>query len=343
MKKMKIGIVCDEFGNLNRGGAEVQVDKTVEFLRKMSEIEVEFIDRKTASIDEYDIIHFFKSMYHYKDLAEWLVQKKIPYVVSTIYYPNKSIILEKIIYKILKKIPKKFTRFCSLSKRIELWKNASYLFPNTSSEKYFFESLNINKNIKVIKNGIDRSEMDLNIRKDLFFDTFPQLKNQKFILNVARIEKRKNQKILFDICKQLELPLVIIGKVWDKEILASMMGSYQKFYYLGPIYNKELLYSAYKACEVFALPSLVETPGIAAMEAFYFDSKVLITKNGGTKDYFKEKAWYIDPNDKKDITTKLLEAYSFKKDLNEKNFLDECYWENIVKVYKDIYNDILNK
>jgi len=43
-----------------------------------------------------------------------------------------------------------------------------------------------------------------------------------------------------------------------------------------------MLASAYAACDVFVLPSMFETPGIAALEAGLAGAKIVITKYGGT-------------------------------------------------------------
>ena len=59
--------------------------------------------------------------------------------------------------------------------------------------------------------------------------------------------------------------------------------------------HSSLLASAYAAAKVFVLPSLFETPGIAAMEAALSGCAIVITENGGTKEYFKDMASYINP------------------------------------------------
>ncbi len=61
VKKIHIGIVCDQFGNFNRGGAEVQVDNTVNALNKIEGITTEIINSQTTNLERFDIIHFFKS------------------------------------------------------------------------------------------------------------------------------------------------------------------------------------------------------------------------------------------------------------------------------------------
>ena len=84
------------------------------------------------------------------------------------------------------------------------------------------------------------------------------------------MERRKNQKLLVQACKELDMPVVVVGKIWDKKYYEEILNiGYKECYFLGPIYNRKLLFSAYKSCSVFALPSTLETPGIAAMEAAF--------------------------------------------------------------------------
>ena len=66
-----------------------------------------------------------------------------------------------------------------------------------------------------------------------------------------------------------------------------------------------LLRSAYSACIAFALPSLLETPGLAALEAAAVGAPLVITKEGCTAEYFGTDAFYVDPKDVEDISKKL--------------------------------------
>lgn len=340
---IRIGIVTDQFANLTRGGAEVQVDMTVKYLNQLEGIEAAYIDRNTSNIDDYDIVHFFKSMYEFNDLGEWIKIKNIPYVVSTIYYPTKGYLFTEVLYKyVCKYLNKRFVNMFSLARRYNLWKNSKYLFPNTDDEALFFEKIGFKDKIEIIPNGIDKEEM-LDVSETIFFDKFPFLKNKKFVLNVARIEERKNQLNLLKVCQKMNVPLVIIGKIWDEEIFKQMKDlKYDDFYYLGPIYDRELLFSAYKACSVFALPSSVETPGIVALEAAYYNKPIVITNNGGTAYYFKNKVEYVQYGNNEELKT-ALEKSMKKTETNYTELIQEYYWHNIVKKYKEKYCEILTE
>ncbi|MHB9143390.1 MAG: glycosyltransferase family 4 protein, partial [Paludibacter sp.] len=87
-RKIHIGIVCDQFGNFDRGGAEVQIDNTVNALNKIDGITTEIITSQTKDIDRFDLIHFFKSSISYYFFIKLIKKRGIPYVLSTIIYPE---------------------------------------------------------------------------------------------------------------------------------------------------------------------------------------------------------------------------------------------------------------
>lgn len=116
-----------------------------------------------------------------------------------------------------------------------------------------------------------------------------------FILSVANIDRRKNTKMLVDVCKKLKLQIVSIGHIKDEEYYAEFKNSYDGFRHLGPISDTALLKSAYMSCKAFAMPSICETPGIAALEAASQGAPVVITSEGSTKEYFGKYASYVNP------------------------------------------------
>ncbi len=58
-----------------------------------------------------------------------------------------------------------------------------------------------------------------------------------------------------------------------------------------------MLRSALAGAEGFVMPSTLETPSIAALEAAASGCRVLITSIGSTTEYFQDEAIYIVPDD----------------------------------------------
>lgn len=338
-RHIHIGIVSEQYGNFDRGGAEVQVDNTAHALNKISGISTEFIHAQTMDIERFDIIHFFKSSIAYYPFIRILENHKIPYVVSTIIYPEQKIDVLK--YKLIKALPG-IRNISAINLQYQLWENANMLFPNTDKELDFLREIGVKNKARIIPNGIITSEMDSLADIDAFYKAFPQLKNIDFVLNVARIDSRKNQYNLVLACKKLNIDLVLIGNNVDKETFKAINGiGYSKLHYLGPIFDKSILYGAYKACKVFCLPSTMETPGIAAMEAAYFNKPIVITKYGGTQYYFGNNARYVEWKSVDDISAGINEKWQAQP-TNTKNLIENFSWDNIAKMYYEIYNEILN-
>jgi len=339
-QKIHIGIVAEQFGNFDRGGAEVQLDNTVAALNKIEGITTEIITSETRDIERFDIVHFFKSSFTFHQLVQVLINKKIPYVVSTIIFPE-NYLFELVKYKILRNTPiiKKISFF---KFQYLLWNNASKLYPNTDKELEFLRKINVKTPAIIIPNGLITNEMNSLADEDLFYKTFPFLKGEKFVLNVARIDPRKNQKRLVIACKELDLPLVIIGNnLHNKSFEEIKKINYSKLHYVGTIFDKRILYGAYKACSVFCLPSTMETPGIAAMEAAYFNKPIVITKFGGTQYYFKDKAYYINWRSINEVK-KGIETMIKKDSVSTKEMMDQFSWDYIAKMYVNDYFKIIN-
>jgi glycosyltransferase involved in cell wall biosynthesis len=124
-----------------------------------------------------------------------------------------------------------------------------------------------------------------------------------FVLNVANIEKRKNQLNLIRALSRHDPPLVMIGQVrepaYADQVFAEGEG---RLRYLGFLeHESPLLPSAYAACAAFVLPSTLETPGLAALEAAAAGAPVVVTRTGAPTEYFGALCEYVDPADPADI------------------------------------------
>jgi glycosyltransferase involved in cell wall biosynthesis len=105
-----------------------------------------------------------------------------------------------------------------------------------------------------------------------------------------------------------------------------------------------MLASAYAACDVFALPSLFETPGIAALEAGLAGAKIAITPFGGTKDYFGPLADYTDPYSVDSIRRGIRNALNRKKDSALREHIKkEFLWSRVAEKTKAVYQSVLGK
>lgn len=170
----------------------------------------------------------------------------------------------------------------------------------------------------------------------------------RFILNVGNVEPRKNQLTLVRAMKSFpNFKLVLIGHSRDPaytEVCINEGGG--QVIYLGPYqHDSELLRSAYSACELFCLPSTLETPGLAALEAMAVGCPLCITQVGATREYFGGFAEYLDPADVSSIVSALQATLRHNHESRAaalacaQNFL----WGEVVKRLVAVYQDALRQ
>lgn len=132
-----------------------------------------------------------------------------------------------------------------------------------------------------------------------------------FVLAVGNIEPRKNQLRLVQAMKSFpDMQLVLIGHERDQPYAKSCFDEGgDQVVFAGALANtSDLLRSAYAACEVFCLPSMLETPGLSALEAFASQCRIAITQVGSTKEYFGDQVCYLDPESVESLVSALQTA-----------------------------------
>lgn len=341
------------------GGAETQIMKTFEYINKSgcNHYEVKLFDMWTDAIENYDIVHIFKPTAFPSEsylLSEYAKNKGVKVVVSPIYYFHYTpqSIQEKIVASSKKNLityrkyffKNKIISYLDPYKSLErVLKNSDAILPNTQEELDLLTKVfNIShKKCHIIPNGVENE----------FKYGSPHLFKKKygiddFILFVGRIEKRKNVLRLINAFKRsnLDTSLVIIGKATDSDYYELCKKSAnQNIIFLPPLpHDSELLKSAYKAAKVIALPSDCETPGLVALEGGISGSNIIITEIGGTKEYFGEHAWYVNPSNDEDILNALLEAYNTPKNNNLIQHIEENFtWNKVAEMTTRIYNLIM--
>jgi glycosyltransferase involved in cell wall biosynthesis len=220
------------------------------------------------------------------------------------------------------------------------------VLPNTVTEADRISSgFGISKSkIKVIHNGV--SKRFLNGNPDLFRKKYGM---DKFILNVGHIGPyRKNMLRFIRAVKNLDYQTVIIGKVSDAGETSQVMKEAEnngRIHFISDIPNDSpLLASAYAACETFVLPSLFETPGIAALEAALAGAKIVITKYGGTKDYFENYVDYLDPYSPESIKNAIESSLNKSKNTAIKDHVENNFlWEKVAEKTLQTYQAIIEK
>lgn len=327
------------------GGVDIQIASTARVL-KTKNIEVELFNPwKKYNLANYDLFHLIAAhngTYHLGKSIKMLGAKLVLTPVFYSRHHNLQLKLNTLVSGILRKMGGIWTeiQFCR-----ELCQMADLILVNTEAEKNLItQGLGVDaaKTAKV-PNGVDKS----------FFYASPErfvreFGIKDFVLYVGHIGLgRKNLLPLLKILDKKNIPSVIIGPVLNTHYARRCLEIIERsrsILLLSAIdHESEILKSAYAACDTFILPSLFETPGLAALEAGIAGAKVCITKYGGTQEYFGSYASYLNPYSPASIENALEKSLNMPKtyalrDHIYNNYTWERCGEELVKHYKKLLN-----
>jgi glycosyltransferase involved in cell wall biosynthesis len=295
-------------------------------------------------INQYDVVHLVGSNFSIYGLAGSLHNKGIKFIVEPVFFSRHSSSFVKTFFtisKFLKKAAPGIWMGYTFIGDICNW--AELIVPNTHAEKDLISAgFSIpEKKFEVIPNGV--SERFLDADPSLFIKKYGI---KDFILTVGHIgPKRKNILALVKALEKIDHPSVIIGKMLntgETEEVQKIISKNKSINLIDELPNDSpMLASAYAACDTFVLPSQFETPGIAALEAALAGAKIVITPYGGTKDYFKDLATYVEPASIEEIKTGIQIALGSHKSDRLKEFIKENFlWESIAKKSQQVYQKI---
>lgn len=348
------------------GGDLVQMEKTKKYLEKKGII-VDISLESEPNLEGYDIVHLFNLMEPqdiYLQMQNAIKQNK-KFVLSTIYglYTEferkargglfqyvanvlspyqigyiKTLIkqfaekrMHKGVYKMM------FKGYYGMMK--EIVDNASVFLPNSESEMQRVAKEYKLKDYKYVSvpNAIDREVFDNNTEEEVN----EYEKYRGCILCAARIEGRKSTLALVQAVKNSPYTLVLVGKEsanQKKFVQKVHEEAGDNVVFLG-IVPHEKLKKLYSVAKVHALVSWMETPGLSSLEAGAMGCNVVVTTKGDTYDYFKDYAYYCEPDDIQSIRKAIDDAYAaapnpeLKKRILE-NYIWEKTAEETIKGYK---------
>ena len=124
----------------------------------------------------------------------------------------------------------------------------------------------------------------------------------RYVLSVGRLEYRKNQAIAAHAMRGLKTPLVLIGDYGDPGY-SELVRKYsdQNVFYIGPISDRKLLASAYAGADALLLPSWSEGAPLAALEAGFIGTPLVLSTMSSEQEYFGRHAQYVHPADVRGI------------------------------------------
>lgn len=193
---------------------------------------------------------------------------------------------------------------------------------------------------RVVAYGSSRDHATGSDSIEVFLESFPELRNKKFLLFLSRIHEKKGVDLLIDALAQCgdipdDFSLAIAGPGSDTlvralNLRAARLGISERIQWLGML-DGGIKWGAYKASDCFILPSHQENFGIVVAEALSAATPVLITdKVNIWREIIAQGAGYAESDTVQGVVS-LLKSW-FKKSDAEKNRMREnalrCYEEN---------------
>ncbi len=342
---MRVYVASYQAVSILHGGPHTQLRNTMRFLDQHG-VEARLFDPWSPfSKAECDLFHLFAANIGTYHLAREIRALGIPLVVSPITYSSHSPVFVRTALaatRFLQRLAPGLWSDYAFTADICTW--AARVMPNSRAEASLVErGLNIPASkIVVVPNGVD--ERFAHGDPTLFKKRFGI---ERFILNVGHIgHRRKNVLALIKALGQIDHPAVIIGRIIAGAYGDACVQEARKHKHIllidGVRNDDDLLASAYAAADVFVLPSLFETPGIAALEAGLAGAKIVITPYGGTREYFGDMAEYVEPRSVSSIRDGILRALSKQNDQRlQEHIRREFLWQHVAAKTAAVYRSVL--
>jgi glycosyltransferase involved in cell wall biosynthesis len=342
---MRVLFATHQAIGLHQGGVRTQMLQTKAALEEQGVTVTLYEMWKDFDPSHYDLVHIFSANMATYHFARALRLRNMPFVVSPVFFTRRSDSVVRSVIRIdtfLNHLVRGFWTDYGLISEMCQWANA--VLPNTQAEAHLMQyAMNIPlKNLFITTNGVE--ERFAKASPDLFSRQYGV---KDFILYVGQIgPHRKNVQQLLKALEQVNHAAVIIGSFDDSPSGRMCLERAKRNPRLLVIdelsHDSMLLASAYSACDVFVLPSQYETPGISALEAALAGAKIVITPFGGTRDYFGNKAIYIDPTSVEDIVKGIQTALGKWKDtVLREHVRKEFIWNKVAEKTNQVYKHVL--
>ena len=343
---MRVCLATYQSVMLLRGGPRTQILQTKRCLEQLGVLVSLFESWQDFSRDSIDLVHIFGANVGTYHFAREIHKLGIPMAVTPIFFTRHSAPFIRTVIALntaARSVASAVWTDYSFTKDICAWAKA--ILPNTGKEcELLVRGMNLPRDkFAVVPNGVE--ERFYHANANLFKQTYGL---ENFVLNVGHIgPHRKNVLKLIQALEMINVPSVIIGRMEENEYGRKCLDEAKKNPRLKIIdalpNDSELLASAYAACDVFALTSLYETPGIAAIEAALAGAKIVVTKHGGTEEYFGKHAEYVDPSSVELIHHGIITALNKEKnDALRRHVRRNYLWSHVAEQTRRVYEKVLS-
>jgi len=301
---------------------------------------VEFLDPyRPDALDGVDLVHIFGSDWPVQEIATLLTARRVPFVTSSVYLVEG---FEQAVNFVLKFVPRTLPKLQEIVFRL-----AQFILPNSLVEARMVQShFGVPRGkLRVVPNGVDVSRVGT-APEDFRRRFLPDLPaDADFVLQVARVESRKNTLSLIGACERLGVPLVLIGKPYPAgsayaarvEERVSSSASYVR--HIKAFVPQEDLLNAYAAAKVHALLSTMETTGLVTLEAGLHGCNLVVGDCPPVREYFAGLAWLVNGRDVGQVAGALEAALGSSRDtFGQSATIRQRYsWLSVAQQTLDVY------
>ena len=332
---MKILIYNEDYQTVKESG----VGKVIDHQKKA--LELAGVSYTLNSKDDYDICHIntvFPKSASFAKKAKKVGKKVVYHGHSTEEDFKNSFIFSNQIAPFFKKW------------LIHCYKKGDLILTPTDYSKKILESYKMDREIKVVSNGIDLDfwKEDKNDREN-FYQRYGLDKNKKSIISVGLFIERKGILDFVDLAKRLpQYEFVWFGelnlKLVPEKVRKAVQTDLKNLHFPGYV-DQNLLREAYSGSDLYIFPTFEETEGIVLLEALSTKADIIIRDIEIYKN-FKEGENIYKAKDKEEFYKKIKLILEGKlPSLKEKAYLlaKEKSLENVGERLKKIYEQLLER
>jgi glycosyltransferase involved in cell wall biosynthesis len=239
--------------------------------------------------DSYDLCHLFVSNGDTYNLFQ-RIKKQLPVVITPIFdrLPKKASM--KLNLTLEKLLP---TYYSHLGRCLSMIAKCDGLALSSSYER---EILNKLVNIQAPQK-ICYIPLDISVKKVQPPSSGTNMPDM-YVFFVGDLgNPRKNVIRLIESAEKGNFKLVMAGDLKKGSLFKSVsnaINSSKNVTYIGVVSESEKNWH-YQNSDSVILPSIFEGIGLSSVEAGLMGASVIVTENGGPRDYFADKAFYVNP------------------------------------------------
>lgn len=298
---------------------------------------------KDISFSDFDILHFQGL---HRLLSRFLLQKRVRKKIK--------ILTTHALYESIRILTRSKYKFLVNSFFMMSLKNMKHIIALSESDLRWLIYLGIPRNkISVIPNGINPEKFE---KRRNFVEKNEKLK----ILCVARFDKNKNyESLVYALSKlknsNIDFEAYFIGSISDSEYSEKVlrlikMNNLEKCIRIGVSIDDPALIDCYLSCDIFVLPSTMETFPLVILEAMYAGLPVVATSVGGIPDIVKDgvNGFLIPPNNSQELYEKCLQLLrddDLRSQIRNRNkeTAKNYTWNKIASSTYNLYQHLMKK